>query len=168
MVHEPFKGYFSGRNFAKHLTEWLPWKLRELGLSKLLDNGPVVDLGCGLATTLEELARAYPNVQVISVDINSEYLADAKARIPANASLIKTFLKELPIRNGSIPIAISHKIYQLENEKTYSQIAKEIHRILKAGGVYFSLEDMKKYMEPFKRLGLIPVQDEYYAILMKP
>ncbi|MEW5896402.1 MAG: hypothetical protein AB1668_01810 [Nanoarchaeota archaeon] len=52
MVSEPFEGYFSGNYFAEVEALWIPFKLKELGLAHLLEEGPFADLGCGIGTVI--------------------------------------------------------------------------------------------------------------------
>jgi len=161
------KWYFSDTCFAESTANWLPSQLNRLGLADILEKGPFVDLGCGLGTVLEELQKEYPNLPMIGVDCDAVCLEKAKSRVSENTVLIKAFLQYLPFDNDSIPIMFSHKIYQLCNEKTYPEIACEIHRTLQPGGIYIASEDMRNYKDAFLNLGLVLI-DEDNNIFRKP
>ncbi|MEW5896401.1 MAG: class I SAM-dependent methyltransferase [Nanoarchaeota archaeon] len=92
---------------------------------------------------------------MIGIDHNQSHLEDARTRVTPATRLVRASLEDIPLETSSIAIAFSHKIYQLENERKYPKIAREIYRILKPGGIYFSDEDMEKYTHAFLQCGLI-------------
>ena len=161
----PFDGYFAERQyvttFAKNIVHE---DLYDLGLEPLLRNGPLVELGCGLGTFLEILGGLRPDLKMIGIDGRSTYLDEARTRINQNTELRQARFDNLPFPNSSVPLIYSHRIYQYCNEKSYPEIAREISRVLKSGGVYISVEGMKEYKHAFIEAGLISLIDDDYNI----
>lgn len=174
MINESFKGYFSGRTFAKSIVN-LPFILSEFNLDKVLRDGTFVDLGCGLGDVLAEYQNKYPNLKTIGVDINKDYLAEAKKRSP-KSSFIKSLLSKLPIPDNSIDVVFSSKIYQLCNENSIEPISQEIYRILKPSpnGFYLmTVEDFypsqELFLDKFRKIGfnILQTNGMPYTILEK-
>lgn len=159
--------YYSGTTFAESVADWLPYKLEKLGLTQLLREGPFVDFGCGLGTVIATFQKKYPNIQFIGIDRDQECLDKAREIVLPNTRLIRAPLNHTSLGDDSIVIAFSHKIYQLCNEETYPAIAKEIHRTLKKGGIYYASEGMQDYKNPFLNLGLVPIYEDGSVIFKK-
>ncbi len=137
MVDWYCKGYFSDDDFAESIVEHIPDKLKELDLSCLLENGNFADLGCGLGNVLVAFQRRFPHIPTIGVDINRRTLSEAKKIVNSQTLLIYADLTQIPLRDNSVALAFSHKIWDLLEEKPHSAM-REIHRILEPRGVYIS------------------------------
>ncbi|HLC91179.1 MAG TPA: class I SAM-dependent methyltransferase [Candidatus Nanoarchaeia archaeon] len=158
---------YSGATYAEAMVAWLPYKLEQLGLAHLLNDGPFADLGCGLGTVIATFQQKYPHIRFIGIDRNRECLDEARKIVSPDTLLIQASLRAISLRDNSLAVVFSHKIYQLCNEETYAEIAKEIHRTLRTGGVYFASEPMIDYKRPFLELGLVPMYEKESIIFKK-
>ena len=167
MVKEPFNGYFSDKDFAETVAELLPIRLGK-GLEKLLEKGPFVDLGCGAGHVLAAFQERYPNLKTIGIDINDDYLKEAKKRSP-KSSVIEADLEKLPFEDNSIPVLFSSKIYQMCNEDNVEKILNEVFRVLKPGseGVYlltaesnFKVGNGKRFNDIIKDVGFKTITEK--------
>lgn len=142
--------------------------LKKFGLEHLLNDGPIVDLGCGAGYVATSFQNQFPNTQLIGVDVNFAGLQNARKLSMGGVYPIKADIKELPIADGSIPIAHSRLIYDFFNENTAQDLAREVFRILKRDGIYFVEDDMHKYKNHFTELGLEVIEEDFsYTIFKK-
>ncbi len=95
--------------------------------------GTILDLGCGAGLISAELAR---RGRVIGVDLSSEQLRLARARVPA-ASFVLADLSELEVRNGAVDaIAVFWSVIHVRRERHAALFAR-MRTWLRPGGVLF-------------------------------
>jgi len=133
-VRVPFPNYLTSPKDAEKIVRLY---FRFPDISKKLEEGVLVDLGCGIGTVLAEIEKQHPNAKTIGVDQNHEYLEEARKIISGN--LVKAMLEELPFDDGSVDVVFSRRIYVPFNEDC-REITAEIHRILGPGGMYVADE----------------------------
>ncbi|NPA99434.1 MAG: methyltransferase domain-containing protein [Crenarchaeota archaeon] len=97
-----------------------------------------VDIGCGTGFMTKILQELGP--YVVCLDISRDMLMQAKAKLwrISNVDIIEADAENLPIRNGSIDLAVSrHVIWTLQDPVT---AIREWLRILKSSGVIVSFD----------------------------
>lgn len=142
-MQTPPYSYFSNRSQAETLATDISNPLRELNLMHLLDKGPFVDLGCGTGTLLEVLKERYPNSKLIGIDRYSECLKEAKNHVSEDTLLFRGYLRDLPFKDNSISIMFNNLsifVALYSNFGEHQNIAREIYRTLKPGGVYMGTD----------------------------
>ena len=101
---------------------------------KLPDNAVVADLGCRDAGFLVGLQQAFPDKihQAIGVDITDKGFKDVKYKKPIKLKTMDCS-KKLDFENNTFDFIFSADMFECVSDKDF--LVKEIHRILKPGGV---------------------------------
>ena len=106
----------------------------------------VVDLGCGPATQLGQIAELNPNKQFIGVDLSKQMLGDAKEYVAKlglkNVEFQIGNMTELPgIEDHSIDAVFSSvALHHLPTHDDLRNTFKQVHRILKPGGKVYLVD----------------------------
>lgn len=163
-------GQFGTESYGHVIARKLKKTLTKFELEHLLHDGLIVDLGCGIGTVTAGLKREFPDIQVIGIDRDPEYLERANNMSRGEIQFIRGDIGNLPIKENSIPIAYSNLIYDFYNERTCAEIAGEVSRILKPGGIYHASEvGIENYKDSFTRQGLLMLEeDTWYITFRKP
>jgi len=98
----------------------------------------ILDLGCGSGYDLARLAQKLDSDSVVvGVDMTREMIINAQKRVKEvglrNVDLILADITYLPLQYSSIDAAISNCVINLTKSK--SRVFKEVHRVLKEGGM---------------------------------
>lgn len=124
------------------MTNFLPFKLlyrkvlSQLKLFHLKDS--FIDVGCGSGNLIIQVAKKYPNLNLIGVDLSSEILELAKKKAVENNLNEKIVFKigsveNLPFPDKSVDFILSTlSLHHWEDPK---KAFEEIHRVLKDGGI---------------------------------
>jgi ubiquinone/menaquinone biosynthesis C-methylase UbiE len=115
----------------------------------------IVDLGCGPALLLPELARAMPGARLVGIDPSGSMLEQARRVIaeagPGNYELKAGRAEDIPLEDGSVDAVISLK--NLHEWEGASRGMAEVARVLRPGGVFFLKDSNRAY--PYWRLRLL-------------
>ncbi len=94
----------------------------------------VLDLACGTGDLTLALARKYPFGTVTGLDWNAAMLARAASRrMPGNVSFVRRDMSRTRFRSAGFDLVTGG--YALRNAPDLAAMLKEIHRLLKPGGV---------------------------------
>jgi ubiquinone/menaquinone biosynthesis C-methylase UbiE len=99
-------------------------------LGALPPGGTVADLGCSTGYLLEELRLAYPQVNLIGVDLVDSGLRTAHGTVP-DARLLQADVCALPLNDESVDGAMSANL--LEHVPDDEAALVELHRVLAPG-----------------------------------
>ncbi len=124
------------------VTNFLPFKLlhrKVLSQLKLFNlNDSFIDVGCGSGNLIIQVAKKYPSLDLIGVDLSSEILELAKKKAAENKINEKIVFKigsveNLPFPGKSVDFILSTlSLHHWEDPK---HAFEEIFRVLKDGGV---------------------------------
>ena len=108
--------------------------------------GILVDVGCGTGYFIETIARSFPNLCLVGVDISEEMVQEASKnlsslRIANQLSFRQGDIQELPFENSSLDFIVS--TLSLHHWAEPKQAIQEINRILKPGG-QFLIFDLRR------------------------
>jgi ubiquinone/menaquinone biosynthesis C-methylase UbiE len=103
----------------------------------------VLDLGCGAGLdSLIAARRVGPGGFVCGIDFSAEMLARARSAARAsgiyNASFCRAAAEEIPLRTGSIDVAIVNGIFNLNPRR--AEIFAELARAIHPGGELYAAE----------------------------
>lgn len=97
-----------------------------------LGTGPVIaDIGCSTGFLLEDLRRAYPDAELIGVDLISAGLVKAHRTLP-DARLLRADACALPLSDASVDAVVSANL--LEHIQDDVRAVSEMARVLRPGG----------------------------------
>ena len=144
-LREPSMEGFNNPEVAaafEKVTNLLPFKLlhrkvlSQLKLYNLKDC--LIDVGCGSGNLIIQVAKKYPSLNLIGVDLSSEILELAKKKAVENNLNDKIEFKigsveNLPFPDKSVDFILS--TLSLHHWKIPKQAFEEIFRVLKDGGV---------------------------------
>lgn len=118
-------GYSSTKTIGKHLS--------------LHDKSTILDLACGVGTTSRFLYKKYRS-NITGVDINGSFIEAARKGNHASKKVryIVADALLLPFPDNSFDSVIAQAFLVLIDDQ--KQALKEIHRVLKSGGYFGSLE----------------------------
>jgi len=92
----------------------------------------ILDVGCSSGHLLTELTAAFPRATVIGADYIPELLERLAARLP-NVPIVQFDLRKCPLPDASIDAVTCLNV--LEHIDDDEQALREVHRILKPGGI---------------------------------
>ena len=109
-------------------------------------DGILVDVGCGPGYLIETIARSFPNLCLVGVDISEEMVQEASKnlsslRIANQLSFRQGDIQELPFENSSLDFIVS--TLSLHHWAEPKQAIQEINRVLKPGG-QFLIFDLRR------------------------
>jgi len=132
-----------------HRTTAADHQLRELeirlALEHMRDGDRVLDVGCGLGYALQQYAENR-KVQAFGIDYAENMIAEARKRIdvlsrPLEIDLRQASVIDLPFPEGHFDVVTSHRcLMALLDWEKQRQALREIHRVLRPGGVLVLLE----------------------------
>jgi ubiquinone/menaquinone biosynthesis C-methylase UbiE len=101
----------------------------------------VLDLGCGNAYTLEQVARAHPRHKYFGVDFTEELLAIASGRKIKGAEFAQGDARSLQFRGGSFDLVYTERcLINILDGEEQARGLHEIARVLRRGGHYLMIE----------------------------
>jgi len=93
----------------------------------------LIDLACGSGAFLVDLKASFPRAAVAGVDLSPAYLDEARSR--SGAPVVQALAERLPFADSSLDgISCIYLFHELP-PKVRPQVAAEIARVLKPGGV---------------------------------
>lgn len=125
----------------------------------------ILDVGSGLGILAGEIAERYPNCEITGIEYSEEQLAAAPKHL-SNLSFQQGDAHFLPFEDNTFHIVYCR--YLLEHVQNPLVVLKEIHRVLKPNGQFFTQEnnievtvyypDVPKFMNVWNRF--IGLQDQ--------
>lgn len=106
----------------------------------------VVDLGCGPATQLAQVAQANPDVSFVGVDLSAKMLVDAKQHIEQQGLRNVRFLEDDIARLDHISDASADGVistlalHHLSNHQQLHSCFRAISRVLRPGGALYLVD----------------------------
>ena len=106
-------------------------------LKKLIPIGTLIDLGCGSGNLIIKIAKVFPNLELIGMDVSNEILSLAKKRAKEHSFNNKITFKvgnveNMPVPDNSIDFIVSS--FSLHHWIDPLKAFKEIYRVLKQNG----------------------------------
>jgi len=141
-----FENWFCGSSLWRGITERkiLPWMLSGYSLGE-----NVLELGAGPGATTQELRRRARRVTSLEYDHN--FAARLGARFhKTNVSVLQGDAAALPFPNGVFSSVIAMLVlHHLKSQVQQERAFAEIHRVLRPGGAFLSLEIGDGWLQRF-------------------
>jgi SAM-dependent methyltransferase len=142
---DPLYGVATVREHAKNGTSpWTDEAFYEVGATDWrlfrskweqygVGRGTCVEIGCGAGRLTAHLAQFFKSVH--GVDVSTDMIEYARARVPSNVSLHVTGGLEIPLPDGSANAVFSaHVLQHLSGRDAALSYIREMHRVLAPGG----------------------------------
>ncbi len=162
------RNYWNDHYWRRHLAE--PermdifedlWIRKHQKLIDKLDNGHVLDLGCGIGQFTDYwLGNGF---RVTSADISVNALNALKERTPDATAVELDMRKPLPFDDGTFDVVFVNLSIHYFDEETTLDLSREIHRILKPGGLFIGSVNSSAAYEIVKDRAKV-LEDNYYLI----
>lgn len=134
-------GYIHGSTDAREIARLetqaafvAPWSLEHFDARSGMD---VLDLGTGIGAMAGELARRFPGVHITGLDRSQTQLAVARTR-HAVANYVQGDATAMPFADAAFDRV--HSSWLLEHVPDPLAVLKEVHRVLRRGGVAHFVE----------------------------
>ena len=114
------------KNFKRHAIFCIP-----------NEHFKILDICCGTGDMTEFLQKKYPNANITGIDFSKNMLDIAKKRL-RNINFIEHDVTELPFENETFDLCVIS--FGLRNVNDLKKVLREIHRVLKLGGIFFNLD----------------------------
>jgi ubiquinone/menaquinone biosynthesis C-methylase UbiE len=101
----------------------------------------ILDIGTGTGAIIPLLKKRYPKSSIISIDLATEMLLHARARV-SNANLVEADVHRLPFIGQSFSAVICHNSFPHFSNKTVALV--EIKRMLTSGGIFVIFHDCSR------------------------
>jgi ubiquinone/menaquinone biosynthesis C-methylase UbiE len=133
----------------------------------------LLDIGCGTGRFLSFVKSVQPRLKAIALDLSEPYLArarDAQTNCPGTR-FVAAPAEAMPIGDGSVDMAVGIYLFHELPPKIRAQVASEVGRVLKPGGIFvladsIQLGDVPQFdglIEVFPKL----LHEPYYASFAK-
>ncbi len=133
----------------------------------------LLDLGCGTGLFLREVKRNHPRLAVTGIDLSAPYLDVARRRLSewSGVDLVEAAAESIPAEDASFDIVTCVYLLHELPPAARREIAAEIRRVLKPGGVLILVDSLQLGDEPDYDATLewfpIAFHEPYYAGYLK-
>jgi ubiquinone/menaquinone biosynthesis C-methylase UbiE len=105
----------------------------------------LVDVACGTGRFLRQVRLGYPALKLTGIDLSQPYLDEARRHLRGlrAADLIQAPAEKMPLADASADIVTSVFLFHELPPDVRRQIAAEIARILKPGGLFVFLDSLQ-------------------------
>lgn len=108
----------------------------------------ILELGCGVGTSLVPVAQAFPRAESFGLDVGASMLRYARARashLGVSAHFVQGDAEKAPFADGSFDLVFSAALMHETSAGAIGRILAESHRLLRRGGVAVHLEVPSRY-----------------------
>lgn len=129
-IYDPFIRFTMRENVFK------PVLLEETGIAEGMR---VLDVGCGTATLVLMIKRAYPGADVVGIDPDEGILKTARIKVRESGlsiALDKGSAVSLPYADASFDRVVSSLVFHHLTSAEKRTAAREIFRVLRPGGLF--------------------------------
>jgi ubiquinone/menaquinone biosynthesis C-methylase UbiE len=105
----------------------------------------LLDVACGNGRYLSQILEAFPKLKATGLDLSPAYVAEAKARLSAwpQVEIVTGQAETSPFDDASFDLVSCVYLYHELPSKVRRQVAKEIARVLKPGGVFVFADSLQ-------------------------
>ena len=116
----------------------------------------IVDLGCGLGHNTLPLRAAFPNAEIIAIDVAAPMLRYGHARARSLGVSDVTFMQadatSTPMEESSCDLVFTTMVLHETSRQALPRVFSEAHRLLRAGGLTVHLEQPPyRGLDPFEQ-----------------
>ncbi len=107
------------------------------------------DIACGTGGLLHDVTRAFPRLPALGIDLSEPYVRRARKRVRSpRARFAVAQAEALPLADASLDAASSVYLFHELPPKVRRQVAAEIARVLKPGGLFVLTDSLQTGDDP--------------------
>jgi len=105
----------------------------------------LIDVACGTGRFLRQVRLAYPAMNLAGLDLSRPYLDEARRQLDGlrGAELIEAPAEKMPLADAGVDIATSIFLFHELPPDVRREVAAEIARVLKPGGLFVFLDSLQ-------------------------
>jgi ubiquinone/menaquinone biosynthesis C-methylase UbiE len=132
--------YNDGAGLA--VARWMKSRYPEFELKRIPKR--ILDMGTGPGHTVTAIAQAFPDTEIISIDVAAPMLRFAHARAKSlgvnNITFMQANAENVPLPDASFDVVLTTIFLHETSNLAIRRIMAETHRLLKPDGLSFHLE----------------------------
>jgi SAM-dependent methyltransferase len=132
--------YNDGAGLA--VARWMKSRYPDFELKRIPKR--ILDMGTGPGHTVTAIAQAFPDAEIISIDVAAPMLRFAHARAKSlgvnNITFMQANAENVPLPDDSFDVVLSTIFLHETSNLAIRRIMSETHRLLKPDGLSFHLE----------------------------
>lgn len=134
------KKYDSSTWYDKPITKLIRAKKRLEVITKLCNNGKIVDLGCGGGQQLNQIKKRYPGAECWGIDLSEFSLSKAR-ELNKDIRWIKADAENTELKGNDFDVVVCSEV--IEHTKNPKRLIDEVLRISKDNAkIIFSIPNM--------------------------
>lgn len=138
-IKQSFEKSFQEKNYYNNQTQDKEHLENIINFLKINSNIKILDLGCGSGYLTFEIAKRFPNVEIIGLDIVTNTLNE-NIKIANDLNLNNISFKsydglKFPFDNFEFDLVVTR--YALHHFQMINESIKEVSRVLKCNGLFF-------------------------------
>jgi len=100
----------------------------------------IIDFGSGVGSSVPFIQKYFPQRNLTCLDVSSKSIDIAKMRFPDQANFCSFDGSVIPFNDNSFDLVLSACVFHHIDHNELDSLIKEIHRVLRAGGLLVILE----------------------------
>lgn len=108
------------------------------------------DIACGTGSFLRQVRQAFPRLPALAIDLSEAYAGEARHRLGSRPNVHPLVAKAeaLPLADASLDIATSIYLFHELPPEVRRDVAREMARVMKPGGLYVFVDSLQTGDEP--------------------
>jgi ubiquinone/menaquinone biosynthesis C-methylase UbiE len=153
--HRVFEDADSVRRYAQGINLWMPRIARSFAATIAgweMNGGEVLDLGSGTGILSVELAKAFPGLEFVGLDLSEAAVTIAREQVAESAvaprvSFERGDAQEIPFDDGSFDLVVSSNTLHLLERPI--EMFNEVQRVLRPTGRFIVSDFRRSWLGAF-------------------
>lgn len=108
------------------------------------DDLRILDVACGTARTLDQIAQALPKARLTGLDLSPFYLEWAAEHLPSEVDLVEGNAEAMPFEDESFDAVVSVYLFHELPRNARRKVYAEMMRVLRPGGRLVILDSLQR------------------------
>jgi ubiquinone/menaquinone biosynthesis C-methylase UbiE len=103
----------------------------------------ILDVACGTGRTLAQLRAAFPDAELIGLDLSPYYLEEARSVVGDDVDLVQGNAEAMPMEDASVDAIVSVYLFHELPRNARRRVMAEMFRVLRPGGRLVLLDSVQ-------------------------